>query len=92
MRVQPVGSQRFLVWLSSVSDEGDPFEWVVAHDDSEEEAEATVAQMQANHGPDFASAYRLERVAVAAIGEHKAFVGMAKAEAKPTAEESELTI
>jgi len=80
MRVQPVGHERVLVWLSSTTEEGEPFEWCVAHEDSEEAADATVAQMQRNHVPNFASAYRFERVTITSISERKPFVGTATPE------------
>lgn len=75
-RLLPVGGERYLVWLTGTSDEdGEPFEWCVSHEDSEEAAETCVQQMQRAHGPEFASAYRFERVVVADAGTRKPFVG-----------------
>lgn len=75
--LQAVGRERFLVWMTSFSDEGEPYEWCVEHADSAEAASARVVQMMVHHSSDFASAFRIERVVIADAGERRPFVGRA---------------
>lgn len=74
------GSERFLVWLTSTHDNGDTFEWCVSHEISEESVAARLTQLQRDHKPGFAHAYRVERVVIADTGVSHAFVGTAAPE------------
>jgi hypothetical protein len=80
IRTRAVGSERFLVWMTSTNEAGDLFEWCVSHEDSKAAADSCVVYMQAAHVPGFASSYRIERVVVIVVGEEKPFVGLAQAD------------
>lgn len=74
-RTKPAGAERFLVWLLSSDDDGDPLEWCVSIEDSEEALTERLAQLQRSHEATFASAYRVERMVIVDAGESKPFVG-----------------
>lgn len=84
-RLLPVGGERYLVWLTGTNTEsGEPFEWCVATEDSEEEAKAHLLAIEVYQEPAFASGYRIERIVIADPGERTPLV--CKGPPEPTPE------